>query len=105
MRNSRVHPAAEREFNRDIDWYNEQERGVGTTFARAVKKTVSAIIRDPKAGSPGEFGTRSLRVKRFPFTVVFGVFSGVIWIVAVAHMARRPGYWQHRIADLEDESE
>ena len=33
----------------------------------------------------------------FPYAVIFLERSGVIWIVAVMHMKRHPGYWRERL--------
>lgn len=35
--------------------------------------------------------------KTFPYAVVFVDQGERIWIVAVAHLKRRPGYWKDRI--------
>jgi hypothetical protein len=39
----------------------------------------------------------SLRTRRFPFRVVYELQPDRIWIVAVAHLSRRPGYWTRRL--------
>lgn len=33
---------------------------------------------------------------RFPYSVLYAVASDRVWVVAVAHQHRRPGYWQQR---------
>jgi hypothetical protein len=35
-------------------------------------------------------------VHRFPFSLVYRLFSGDVHIVAVAHSSRRPNYWKDR---------
>jgi hypothetical protein len=33
----------------------------------------------------------------FPYAVIFLEQPGYVWIVAVMHMKRRPGYWRERL--------
>jgi len=41
-------------------------------------------------------GTRRVLLKRFPYFIVFFDWQDEIYIVAVAHAKRRPGYWKRR---------
>ena len=38
-------------------------------------------------------------LRRFPFSVVYAVVADLVYIVAVAHGSREPGYWRLRIQD------
>jgi plasmid stabilization system protein ParE len=40
---------------------------------------------------------RRLLVPRFPYGLLYRVEDERIFIVAVAHFSRRPGYWRSRI--------
>ena len=42
----------------------------------------------------GEFRKRI--VQGFPFSVIYRVWEDHIYLVAVAHHHRRPGYWRER---------
>ncbi len=42
-------------------------------------------------------GTRRVVLQRFPFFIVFLDWQEEIYIVAVAHTKRRPGYWKGRV--------
>jgi hypothetical protein len=35
----------------------------------------------------------------FPFTIQYMFYDNIVYIVAVAHQSRRPGYWKGRIKD------
>jgi hypothetical protein len=39
---------------------------------------------------------RKHRLRRFPYTIHYAVLHDAIWIAAVAHQRRRPGYWAVR---------
>ncbi len=34
---------------------------------------------------------------RFPYSIIFRVDSDRIYVIAVAHAKRRPGYWKDRL--------
>lgn len=46
-----------------------------------------------------ESGVRYGALHRFPYTVVYVELDDRIWVVAVAHQHRRPGYWARRRPD------
>lgn len=55
------------------------------------------LIKDyPMAGISEETGRRYVLVRHFPYLVVYTVAGREVAIVAVAHTARRPGYWRDR---------
>lgn len=40
---------------------------------------------------------RACRVDGFPYRVVYEVLPDAIYIIAVAHASREPGYWTNRL--------
>lgn len=38
-----------------------------------------------------------MSVERFPFSIVYVPFDEVLFVAAVAHMSRKPGYWLRRV--------
>jgi len=61
-------------------------------------EAVLAFIRaNPELGRAERHGTRSFPTKRFPFRLVYEVQPDRIWIVAVAHLSRKPDYWARRV--------
>ncbi len=36
----------------------------------------------------------------FPFGVLFAVAPDLIFMVAVPHLSRKPGYWRDRLTDI-----
>ena len=100
MRPYKFHPAAEEEFNRSIDWYNQKQAGIGNDFARNVRECISRIRHNPLSGYVSEHGTRTQLVAAYPYKLVFGEYGGRIWIIAVAHTSRHPRYWHRRMRDI-----
>ena len=41
--------------------------------------------------------TRRCLVNRFPFGVIYQVNAGMLRIIALANLHRRPGYWKVRV--------
>ena len=97
MKTVRFLAAARRELLAEVLHYNESEPGLGVTFARALEQALAIAVQFPLAGSSGPSATRKVSVKGFPFSVYYLEEADGIVVVAVAHHARRPGYWISRL--------
>lgn len=91
------HSKARVELDRAIGHYERQKRGLGLDFQSEIEKTVSKIREDPQIGSPYKAkNVRYYLVRRFPYVVYYAELTKVIWIAAIAHGRRKPGYWRRR---------
>jgi toxin ParE1/3/4 len=90
------HPDALAEFKAEIAYYEDRQVGLGVAFADEILRTVELFCLFPRIGSPEEAGVRSLVIKRFPFLIYYEVLENKLWIWAVMHAAREPGYWKSR---------
>ena len=91
------HSGAEFDFRSAVMYYENQREGLGREFRLEVEAAVAGIRDHPQAfPSHTEPGTRKCLLRRFPFTIFFAELKGSIWIAAVAHQKRRPGYWSNR---------
>jgi hypothetical protein len=91
------HPEARVEMNESFDFYEARLDGLGIRFLLAVEQTVGRISTHPDAGAlvgAGEFRKRI--VPGFPYNIIYRVWEDYIYLVAVAHHSRRPGYWRER---------
>jgi hypothetical protein len=62
-----------------------------------VEQAVLAIQKAPESWPPHKHsGFRKYFVERFPFTVFYLEMPDCIWVAAIAHVSRRPGYWTNR---------
>jgi plasmid stabilization system protein ParE len=91
------HPEARDELNQAVDFYEGRQSTLGVEFLEEVYSTVQRIIEFPNAFSKQSKNTRKCLVNRFPFAVIYQIKQSEIFIVAVAHLARKPGYWKERI--------
>lgn len=96
MMDVEFHPEALAEFIAEVAYYEEVERGLGGEFADEVLRVIGRARLFPNIGSPDEGSVRSLLARRFPFLVYYEVVDEKLWIWAVMHAAREPGYWKTR---------
>ena len=90
------HPEARAEMRESVEFYEARLDGLGLRFLSAVEQIAQRISAHPEAGAPlvGEFRKRI--VSGFPYNVIYRVSEDYIYLVAVAHQHRRPGYWRER---------
>jgi len=41
---------------------------------------------------------RRCLIKRFPYSILYGINVDMIVIIAIAHLHRKPNYWQGRLS-------
>jgi plasmid stabilization system protein ParE len=91
-----VHPLAADEAEAAERWYHERNETAATRFRLELDRAVALIAERPEAAPPYAVNTRRFLLRRFPFFVVYRVFSQRVQVVAVAHARRRPNYWIQR---------
>ena len=99
--NVHILSVARQEVEEASDHYEEQRTGLGGEFIGAFEKTVDDIRLFPGLGSKIEKNCRRRRFKKFPYGIVFRVHKGKIYVLAVMHLGRKPGYWKDRLGDIE----
>jgi toxin ParE1/3/4 len=63
---------------------------------REVERAVTRISEAPERYPVTRQGHRPFVLLEFPFDLVYQITELEIEIIAVAHHARRPGYWRAR---------
>jgi plasmid stabilization system protein ParE len=63
-------------------------------FADEVERVVQLLLEHPELRSHLDNDLRHFILRRFPFSIVYAEATNLIYIVAVAHGSREPGYWQ-----------
>ena len=92
------HPAADKEFDQTVEYYEDREPGLGLEFAQELYPTITRIIKHPQAWSPMSKNTRRCLTNRFPYGVIYQVKNKRLRIIAVANLNHRPGYWEERLS-------
>jgi toxin ParE1/3/4 len=91
------HPDAKREMREAADFYDLERAGLGTEFLDAVERTMRLLVEHPESSPAVLEQVRRCTVPRFPYSVVYSVRRGNIFVSAIAHNSRRPFYWQDRL--------
>ena len=96
MKNLRIHEAARREANLATIWYAERNISAARRFRDNLLAGFSGAAACPQRYPVYLHGTRRVVLRRFPYFIVFFDWQDEIYVVAVAHAKRRPGYWKRR---------
>jgi plasmid stabilization system protein ParE len=93
------HPEAELEFYEAALRYESEVPELGRRFTDEVERVVNVLLEHPEMGARVDEALRHFVLRRFPFSVVYGVTADLMYIVAVAHGSREPEYWRSRVQD------
>ena len=91
------HPEAHEEMIESARFYERKSEGFGSDFLTAVEETTHRIEQFPEAGPIEKANIRQRLVSGFPFTILYEIQPDRIFIAAVMHQHRRPGYWRKRL--------
>jgi plasmid stabilization system protein ParE len=91
------HRLAAEELRKAHQWYAARDPRVADQFQQTVDDAVSRIRDDPEAQPFALKHFRWVRVRRFPYCLVYECTEDDrVLIVAVAHTSRHPHYWRRR---------
>jgi toxin ParE1/3/4 len=93
----RIHEGARREAHQATVWYAERSLSSARRFRDELLAGFSSAVSFPLRYPSYLHGTRRVQLKKFPFFIVFIDWQDEVYIVAVVHAKRRPGYWKRRI--------
>lgn len=93
-----LHPAAESEHLESVAYYESKRAGLGASYLAEFERVMRTVCEAPhRYPIEKEPDVRRIRMKRFPYIVLFRESSGSIQVLAVAHNRRRPQYWMDRL--------
>lgn len=79
--------------------YGEINPGLCLQFNDAVNMTLDRARTFPLLGFRIHGDVRRRLVQRYPYSVIYRPSGGRIVVFAIAHQARRPGYWVDRVRE------
>ena len=91
-----LHPEARRDFDEAFDWYAARSINAAANFAAEVDAAMKRIAAFPEHSARIDDRHRVTLLNRFPYHVVYRVTEEAIVVIALAHGARRPGFWRTR---------
>jgi len=97
-RGVRISEPASDELTDAVRWYETRRPGLGAELFDAVDARIEDIERQPEIETAAypDPRTRRVLVARFPYQPVYQLDRNEIVVLAIAHLNRRPGYWEHR---------
>jgi len=90
------HSRALAELASAAEYYESRKPGLGNRFVDAVGEALDRIASDLFAWTPADEDVRRCLTRVFPYGILYTVEREFILILAVAHLAREPGYWKPR---------
>ena len=79
-------------------YYRCQREKLGHRFLQTVHGALARIQDNPERFPFYDPPTRACRVIGFPYRLIYEVLPHAIYIIAVAHLSREPGYWKNRLS-------
>lgn len=90
------HPDIASEIKASYNWYQGQAAGLGDDFIAELESAFDTIVEFPETWPRFQKGFRRYLLARFPFSVIYKDTNDSIYVVAVMHNSRKPGYWLNR---------
>ena len=97
MRSVEFHPDAQNEFVAAAQFYENRTEGLGLDFTLTVQRAYERLLGHPASGAPFGRLLKRVLVPKFPYGLLYRVEPDRIYVVAVMHLHRRPGYWRSRL--------
>jgi len=91
------HPEAEDELTDAALYLESERRGIGDVFREEVANSYQLALAYPKIGKTVGKRVRRVEVSGFHYAVIYQTRGEALFVLAVAHHSRRPGYWRKRL--------
>ena len=90
------HTDAAAEMQAAAAYYARRAPGLGEAFLDEIEQGLWRIQEFPRLWPVYEGAYRRYLLQRFPYGLMYRLDPEEIFILAVAHLHRRPGYWKNR---------
>jgi plasmid stabilization system protein ParE len=92
----RFHPEAQAEYQVALAWYQARSPQAAARFEAETERVLGLVAANPGMFPLYDDEHRFAMLRRFPYSIVYQGQPDQIFVVAVAHSSRSPGYWQGR---------
>jgi plasmid stabilization system protein ParE len=89
-------PEAKAELRHAASFYEDSREGLGQEFLDAVESAFAHIRRHPMLWRVLKGRFRRYLMHGFPYAVIYTIDGRTIYVAAVMHLKRKPGYWEFR---------
>jgi hypothetical protein len=97
LKSHAFHPEAAEEYAQSVQYYSNVHSDLGLRFYQEIERLIQDIRRDPARFQRFDPPAQRHFSNVFPYAIIYAEHPDRIWILAVMHMKRRPGYWKKRI--------
>jgi hypothetical protein len=97
--NVRLDLAAKQEIRQAALFSEDCREGLGQEFLDSVDSAFDQIQQHPTVWRILKGRFRRYLLQRFPYGVIYTVEKDIIYVAAVMHLKRKPGYWVSRGKD------
>lgn len=91
------HPLALEELIDSAEYYEARAERFGESFLNEVERAVADVSESPEQWPCFFLNSRRRLLDRFAYSIVYLIEAEQIYILAVMHQRRRPGYWRKRL--------
>ena len=91
------HPEAGDEYTQAAAYYAAIAPELGGRFYDEMERLILEVRRQPARFLRFSPPARRALSREFPYSVVYLEQPDRVWIVAVMHAKRKPGYWRDRL--------
>ena len=92
-----LHPEADEEFAAAVRYYTDIDPDLGVRFYRVIERLFVDVCANPERYREFDPPARRHFSSDFPYGVIYIIRPEYVWIIAVMHMKRDPGYWRERL--------
>ena len=90
------HPEVSLEIKASFNWYEAQVEGLGSDFLSELESAYQAIEELPNTWPKFKTNFRRYLLSKFPYSVIYRPGPQGVFVLAVMHNHRNPGYWENR---------
>jgi plasmid stabilization system protein ParE len=85
------------ELDAALQWYAQQGSHLPARLRADVERTLEKVQAHPEHGiEVPRFRARFWRTETFPYLIIYEDRPHEIYVQAIAHERRKPGYWRKR---------
>jgi toxin ParE1/3/4 len=92
------HPGATEEYISAVQYYADISPKLGHRFHLELERVIYEVCRIPERFFRFSPPAQRALARKFPYSLVYLNQPDRVWIVAVMHAKRRPGYWRERMS-------
>lgn len=90
------HPEARAEYLDAAAYYEERQIGLGVRFTIEIEDVIQRIAGAPHRWQKVEGEIHRCLAHRFPYGVLYSIEKDYVFVLAIMHHSRKPGYWRRR---------